>query len=169
MYTNILLVLMVASSISCTNSNSSAAEASTTPTGKAQDGGSFIECKVNGELIRTSTIVNQIIFVPSKKETNVFGKTETGMISLIINPMETVGVYEINGSGKSDAGMQVGTAYFGVKEGKASIRVTITSIEEFAAYNAEGKAFAVRGTFEGNFVDQDGNMVTISEGKFSSQ
>jgi hypothetical protein len=130
--------------------------------------GGYLTCKVDGSPLQAAYPGTMILFVPAKKEVTIWGKTPTGIISIIIDNVETIGTFAIKGNSKNGAGIMNGTKMFEVKKTGTPFTVTIESIDALAANNST-EVKAIRGTFQGKLMDQDGNMIEITEGKFSTQ
>lgn len=128
----------------------------------------YLECKVDGKLLKASDPGLIILYVPQKKEVNIWGKTSEGIISIIIDAVETTGNYTIKGNSKNGAGIQTKTSMYEVKKSGTPFNVIIESIEDLKVLNNKGVK-AIRGTFEGKIMDQNGKVVEITEGKFSTQ
>ena len=109
-----------------------------------------------------------ILYVPKKKEVTIWGKTSDGIISIIIDAVETTGTYTIKGNSKNGAGIQTKSSLYEVKKSGTPFNVIIETIEDLkVSDNKEVKA--IRGTFNGKIKDQYGKVVDITEGKFSTQ
>lgn len=128
----------------------------------------LLECKMDGALIKGQYPGVHVIYVPAKKEVSIMGKTTEGMISIIIDSVSTTGTYIIEGNSKNGAGVMTKGAMYEVKKKGTPFTVNIEVIEPFKVANAQG-AKAIRGTFSGKLMDQNGKIVEITEGKFSSQ
>lgn len=130
--------------------------------------GGYLTCKVDGVPLQAAYPSVMILYVPAKKEVNIWGKTPKGIISIIIDEVESTGTFTIKGNSKNAAGLLNDTQMYEVKKKGTPFTVTIESIDELKAINAP-KAKAIRGTFQGKLMDQGGNMIDITEGKFSTQ
>ncbi len=128
----------------------------------------YLSCKMDGVEIKAIQTGAMMLYVPDKKEINIWGKTDTGMISIIIDNVENTGTYTIKGNSKNGAGVMIGANMFEVKKSGTPFDVTIESFEEISAINSPN-ARAIRGTFQGKLMGQDGKIVEITEGKFSTQ
>jgi hypothetical protein len=128
----------------------------------------YLTCKVDGIPLQAACPGAIMLYIPAKKENNIWGKTPTGIISITINNVETTGTYTIKGNSKNSAGIMSNSSMFEVKKSGTPFTVTIESIEEIAAVHTSD-AKAIRGTFQGKLMDQKGKMVEISEGKYSTQ
>lgn len=128
----------------------------------------YLECKVDGKLVKASDPGLMILYVPQKKEVTIWGKTSEGIISIIIDAVETTGTYTIKGNSKNGAGIQTKSFMYEVKKNGTPLNVSIETIEDWkVSTNKEVKA--IRGTFNGKMQDQYGKIVEITEGKFSTQ
>ncbi len=128
----------------------------------------YLECKVDGKLLKASDPGLMILYVPQKKEVTIWGKTSEGIISIIIDAVETTGTYTIKGNSKNGAGIQTKTSMYEVKKTGTPFNVIIETIEDLKVSNNRGVK-AIRGTFSGKIKDQYGKVVEITEGKFSTQ
>lgn len=174
-----LLLVVFIIGISCKNSPSTDvnanAAAGTETTAKANNANNkqtsvgYFSCKVDGVLLEALYPPGTaILFSPAKKEVNIWGKTETGFMSIIMDNVESTGTFTIKGNSKNGAGIMSGTKIYEVKKTGTPFTVTIATIDEITAIDAP-EAKAISGTFEGKLMDQDGNIVEITEGKFSTQ
>jgi hypothetical protein len=127
----------------------------------------YLSCKMDGVLLQASFPGGIILYVPSKKEVNIWGKTPTGIISITIDNVESAGTYTIKGNSKNGAGIMVNSKMYEVKKTGTPFTVTIESIEGIKAVKSTD-AKAIHGTFKGKFMDQSGKIVEITEGKFST-
>lgn len=128
----------------------------------------YLTCKIDGVLLKAAFPGTMILFVPGKKEVNIWGKTPTGIISITMDNIETTGTYTILGNSKNGAGIMMGSKMYEVKKMGTPFTVSIESIDEITALSTP-EAKAIRGTFQGKLMDEDGNIVEITEGKFSTQ
>ncbi len=134
----------------------------------AHSEGGYLTCKVDGIPLKAAYPGTMILFAPAKKEVNIWGKTPTGIISITIDNVENIGTYTIKGTSKNGAGIMNGTKMYEVKKTGTPFTVTIESIDALTAiHTPDGKA--IRGTFQGKLMDQDGTIIEITEGKFSTQ
>lgn len=130
--------------------------------------GGYLSCKVDGVLLEAAYPGIMILYVPAKKEANIWGKTPTGIISIIIDKVESTGTFTIKGNSKNGAGIMSGKTMYEVKKTGTPFTVTISSMENLTAINStSGKA--IKGTFQGKLMGPDGKLVEITEGKFSTQ
>ena len=128
----------------------------------------YLECKVDGKLLKASDPGIMILYVPKKKEVTIWGKTSEGIISIIIDAVETTGTYTIKGNSKNGAGIQTKSSMYEVKKTGTPFIVIIETIEDLKVSNNR-EVKAIRGTFSGKIKDQNGKVVEITEGKFSTQ
>lgn len=175
---SLLLVVFIVG-ISCKNSastdvNSSAATstenaAKTNNANDKQTSVGYFSCKLDGVLLEALYPPGTaILFAPATKEVNIWGKTESGFMSIILDGVESTGTFTVKGNSKNGAGIMSGTKMYEVKKTGTPFTVTIATIDEITAIDAP-EAKAISGTFEGKLMDQDGNIVEITEGKFSTQ
>ncbi len=142
--------------------------AETQKSGTEQADGGYLTCKVDGVPLQAAYPGTMILFAPTKKEVNIWGKIPTGIISITIDNVENIGTYTIKGTSKNGAGIMNGTKMYEVKKTGTPFTVTIESIDALTAIHTPD-AKAIRGTFQGKLMDQDGNIIEITEGKFSTQ
>jgi hypothetical protein len=128
----------------------------------------YLQCKMNGQLIEAVYPGIAILCVPGNKEVTVWGKTSEGMISIIIDQVEATGTFALKGTSNNGAGIMIKSAMYEVKKSNTPFTVTIEKIEELNLSNASG-AKAIRGSFEGKLMGDDGSLVEITDGKFSTQ
>ena len=128
----------------------------------------YLECKVDGKLLKASEPGLMILYVPKKKGVTIWGKTPEGMISIIIDAVETTGTYTIKGNSKNGAGIQTKSSMYEVKKSGTPFNVIIETIEDLKVFDNKGVK-AIRGTFNGKIMDQNGKVVEITDGKFSTQ
>jgi hypothetical protein len=174
----LLLLIVLISGISCKIGTSAYAKQSASKTAEmvtelqksdaTNVSGGYLICKVDGIPLKAAYPGTIILYVPAKKEVNIWGKTPTGIISITIDDVETTGTFTIKGNSKNGAGIMSGSKMYEVKKSGTLFTVTLESIDELTISNSNG-AKAIRGTFQGKLMDQDGNMVEITEGKFSTQ
>lgn len=173
-----LLWIVLATSVSCKNSTSDSANLKTLSASISNSEttiadvpitkGGYLSCKIDGVLLEAGHPGFIIVYAPAKKEATIWGKTPTGIISMIIDNVESTGTFTIKGNSKNSAGIMSGTTMYEVKKTGTPFTVTISSIEDLTVINnSNGKA--MKGTFQGKLMGSDGKMVEITEGKFSTQ
>ena len=128
----------------------------------------YLTCKVDGTPLQANYPGINILYVPGKKEVTIWGQTPTGLISIIIDNVESAGTFTIKGNSTNDAGIMLNSKMYAVKKTGTLFTATIESIDDLAA-SSSPDAKAIRGTFQGKLMDESGNTVEITEGKFSTQ
>lgn len=168
-----LLIIALFLGISCNNnpnSNQQRIESSSDSqksVNSSEEGG-YLSCKMDGILIKADYPGIAVLYVPAKKEVNIWGKTPSGIISITIDNVESTGTFIIKGNSKNGAGIMSGPMMYEVKKSGTPFEVKIESIETIKAINSPD-AKAIRGTFHGKLQDLNGKTVEITEGKFSTQ
>ncbi len=175
-----LLLIVLITGIFCKNATSTNAGAETstattvarvteTPkTDVPNVAGGYFTFKMDGVPLQATHPGIMILYVPAKKEVNMWCKTPKGIFSITIDQVETTGTFIIKANSKNGAGIMSDTKIYQVKKTGTPFTVIIESIDEIKAINAP-TAKAIRGTFQGKLMDDEGNMVEITEGKFSTQ
>ncbi len=156
--------LLVIVSLSLINTNISGKIFSVQENGKTR----YLECKVDGKLLKASDNGLIILYVPQKKEVTIWGKTSEGLISIIIDAVDNTGTYTIKGNSKNGAGILTKSEMFEVKKSGTPFNVIIKTMEDLNVPNNKG-AKAIRGTFSGKLKNDQGIVVEITDGKFSAQ
>lgn len=167
----LFVALLVLTNISCTDSSQNA----TTSDANEQIKGTvnelqqpFLECKMDGVLIKAILPGVMIIYNKEKKEGNIWGKTTEGIISIIMDEVEGPGTYTIKGNSKSGAGIIINKDMYEVKKTGTPFTVTIEAFQELNVSDAKGGK-GMKGTFKGTLMNQDGKIVKITEGRFRTQ
>ena len=176
-----LVLLLFTAAIACKNNTTPEADADAetdaeanvqtiteTPELTAPEGAALLSFKMDGELVEGTFPSVMVIYIPAKKEVMIRGNTPQGLFSIIIDEVGGTGTYTIKGNSKSGAGIMMASKMYGVKKSGPPFTVTIDAVDDVKAIKTEdGKA--IRGTFEGKFMDDEGNTINITDGKFSTQ
>ena len=98
-----LLWIVLVASVSCQNTTSESANLNTLTAAITSSetaiadapiaNGGYLSCKVDGVLLEAAYPGFMILCVPAKKEANIWGKTPTGIISIIIDKVESTGTF----------------------------------------------------------------------------
>ena len=175
-----LVLLLITTTIGCKNNTSPEAEAETAqdttaqmlsetpPPAETKPGFATLSFKMDGTLIEGTAPSVMAIYVPAKKEVNIRASTPKGLFAIIIDKVEGTGTYTIKGTSSNGGGLMMTDKMYEVKKSGTPFTVTIDTVEDITAVSAP-EAKAIRGTFEGKIMDDDGNTIMITEGKFSSQ
>lgn len=175
-----MVFLMIIATIACKNNTSTETQAETTADANSQmvtetpkpndtkPGWASLSFKMDGTLVEATNPGTMAIFSPSKKEVNIRANTPKGVFSIIMGDVEGNGTYTVKNNSDNGAGLMMTSKMFEVKKSGTPFTVTINNVEEIKAINAP-EAKAIRGTFEGKLMDEEGNSMMITEGKFSSQ
>lgn len=177
-----LVLLLITTIIGCKNTTTPEADAETaedvsaqmiteTPKPTATKAGfGSLSFKMDGTLMEATVPGAIAIYIPSTKEVDIRGNTLKGLFSILMDNVEGTGTYTIKGNSKSGAGLvNMNTQkLYEVKKSGTPFTVTIDAVEDIAS-SANPDAKSIRGTFEGTIMDEAGNTITITEGKFSGQ
>ncbi len=175
-----LVLLLITSTISCKNNTTPEVDAETAEDASAQmltetpkptntqPGFGSLSFKMDGTLVEGTAPGTMAIYNPAKQEVNIRANTPKGLFAIIINKVEGTGTYTIKGTSNNGGGLMMTNKMYEVKKSGTPFTVTIDTVEDIEAVNAPG-AKAIRGTFEGKIMDEEGNTINITEGKFSSQ
>ncbi|MEH6765028.1 MAG: hypothetical protein V7655_11060 [Aequorivita antarctica] len=176
----VLVILLFTAIIACKNNTSTEADAETatdttaqmlseTPTpAETKPGFATLSFKMDGTLVEGTVPSVMAIFVPAKKEVNIRGNTPKGLFAVIIDNVQGAGTYTIKGTSANGGGIMMTDKMYEVKKSGTPFIVTIDTVEDITAVSTPD-AKAIRGTFEGKIMDDAGNTIMITEGKFSSQ
>lgn len=98
-----LLWIVLVANVSCQNTTSESANLNTLTAAITSSetaiadapiaNGGYLSCKVDGVLLEAAYPGFMILCVPAKKEANIWGKTPTGIISIIIDKVESTGTF----------------------------------------------------------------------------
>lgn len=175
-----LAILLFTATIACKNNATTEEESETsedttaqmlseTPTpAETKPGFASLSFKMDGTLVEGTVPSVMAIYNPVKQEVNIRGNTPKGLFAVIIDKVEGTGTYTIKGTSNNGAGLMMTSKMYEVKKSGTPFTVTIDTVEDIEAINAP-EAKAIRGTFEGKIMDEEGNTIMITEGKFSSQ
>jgi hypothetical protein len=175
----ISLLILLAALCSCKQTGS--AEATAAPAGAAPEvatqdaspatektGFPSLEFKMDGALVQGTTPGVMIDYIPAKKEVNIRANTPAGIFAILIDNVEGTGTYTIGKTSKNGAGIMGSSKAFEVKKSGTPFTVTIDSVDELSAISTPD-AKAISGSFQGKLMDDAGNTVEITDGKFSAQ
>lgn len=134
----------------------------------SREGAPSLEFKMDGTLVQSTGPGIMIICSPKNQEINIRGNTPVGMFAIVLDHVSGPGTYTVGKSANNGAGiMGVGKMYE-VKKTGTPFTVTVDDVEELTAINAP-EAKAIRGSFHGKLMGDSGNLVDITDGKFSTQ